>query len=50
VAHCIFSDEPNAPPQWVDNLYFADDERFGAMGVSTSSSAYILFMARAQPV
>lgn len=32
-----------------DNLYFAGDERFGAMGVSTSSSAYIPFMARSLP-
>ena len=32
-----------------DNLYFAGDERFGAMGVSTSSRAYIPFMARSLP-
>ena len=32
-----------------DNLYFAGDERFGALGVSSSSSAYIPFMARSLP-
>ena len=32
-----------------DNLYFAGDERFGAMGVSTSSRAYIPFIARSLP-
>ena len=32
-----------------DNLYFAGDERFGAMGVFTSSSAYISFMPRSLP-
>jgi len=32
-----------------DNLYFAGDERFGAMGVSTSSHAYIPFMAQSLP-
>jgi serine/threonine-protein kinase HipA len=32
-----------------DNLYFAGDERFGALGVSTSSHAYIPFMARSLP-
>ena len=32
-----------------DNLYFAGDERFGAMGVSTSSRAYMPFMARSLP-
>ena len=32
-----------------DNLYFAGDERFGALGVSTSSSAYTPFMQRVLP-
>jgi serine/threonine-protein kinase HipA len=32
-----------------DNLYFAGNERFGAIGVSSSSHAYIPFMARALP-
>lgn len=32
-----------------DNLYFAGDERFGALGVSSSSRAYIRFMARSLP-
>lgn len=32
-----------------DNLYFAGDERFGAIGVSTSSSSYTPFMARSLP-
>ena len=32
-----------------DNLYFAGDERFGAMGVSTSSLAYTPFLARSLP-
>ena len=32
-----------------EHLYFAGDERFGAMGVSTSSSVYIPFMARSLP-
>jgi serine/threonine-protein kinase HipA len=32
-----------------DNLYFAGDERFGAIGVSTSRSAYTPFMQRPLP-
>jgi len=32
-----------------DNLYFAGDERFGALGVCTSESAYTPFMARVLP-
>jgi serine/threonine-protein kinase HipA len=32
-----------------DNLYFAGDERFGAMGVSSSNSIYTPFMARPLP-
>lgn len=32
-----------------ENLYFAGDERFGALGVSTSSSAYAPFMERSLP-
>lgn len=32
-----------------DNLYFAGDKRFGALGVSASQSAYTPFMARPLP-
>lgn len=32
-----------------DHLYFAGDERFGAIGVSTSSSAYLPFSPRVLP-
>lgn len=32
-----------------DNLYFAGDERFGAMGVSASHSAYMPFLERPLP-
>lgn len=32
-----------------DNLYFAGDERFGAIGVSTSNSAFTPFMQRPLP-
>lgn len=32
-----------------DNLYFAGDERFGALGVSSSATAYVPFMERPLP-
>lgn len=32
-----------------EHLYFAGDERFGALGVSTSNNAYVPFMERALP-